>query len=135
MSLLLIKTKYHEKSNSRPASRTLKRDAIIYSPYRLRGMIDFMRNAGKRGEIQPANTAYGREVPGDIQMPLNLLFRRRSILKLLRRLRCCVCGNCRTKCSFLLQSLLNCCISRTIYGARKIRLAAGSIDKLCWQGS
>ena len=41
------------------------------------------------------STAYGREVPGDIQIPLSLLFRRRSILKLLRRLRCCVCSNCR----------------------------------------
>ena len=30
--------------------------------------------------------AYGREVPADIQAPLNLFFRRRSILKLLRRL-------------------------------------------------
>ena len=33
-----------------------------------------------------AYAAYGREVPADIQAPLSLLFRRRSILKLLRRL-------------------------------------------------
>ena len=33
-----------------------------------------------------AYAAYGREVPADIQAPLSLLFRQRSILKLLRRL-------------------------------------------------
>ena len=33
-----------------------------------------------------AYAAYGREVPGDIQAPLSLLFRRRNILKLFRRL-------------------------------------------------
>ena len=33
-----------------------------------------------------AYAAYGREVPGDIQAPLSLLFRQRSILKLFRRL-------------------------------------------------
>ena len=40
----------------------------------------------RQARYSTAYVAYGREVPADIQAPLSLLFRRRSILKLLRRL-------------------------------------------------